>query len=183
MIEEVVLVDEQDQEIGRMLKSEVHSDHTPLHRAFSSFIFNSNGEILLQQRAHSKNTWPLVWSNSCCGHPLPNETREHAVSRRLQDELGMNIDEKDIVFISPYRYQFVREGVVENEICPIYVAYSNDLPIINPDEVEATRWMKWEDYVQDTINHPENWSEWCVEEVALLDTSKKFKDWLETATR
>jgi isopentenyl-diphosphate delta-isomerase len=182
MKEEVVLVDENDQEIGRMLKSEVHGSRTPLHKAFSSFIFNDRGEILLQQRAHSKKTWPLVWSNSCCGHPLPNESREQAVVRRIQDELGISIEEKDVVFMSPYRYQFVRDGVMENEICPIYVIHSNIQPISNPDEVEAIKWMKWEEYVHDTVSNPNNWSEWCVEEVALLNSSDIFKHWLDTIT-
>lgn len=177
MIEEVVLVDENDVEIGRVPKAEVHGENTPLHRAFSSFIFNNKGEILLQQRSHVKKTWPLVWSNSCCGHPLPDEEREDAVVRRIDDELGIKITRPDVIFMSPYRYCFTRLGVTENEICPIYVVHCNDEPKINPDEVEATKWMSWEEYVKDTQNNPQDWSEWCVEEVALLNESEQFRNW------
>ena len=182
-VEEVVLVDENDNEIGRVPKAEVHGIKTPLHRAFSSFIFNSNGQILLQQRSHKKKTWPLVWSNSCCGHPLPEETREHAVVRRIKDELGMDVSELNVKFMSPYRYCFSRFGVMENEICPIYVVHSDAEPHLNDDEVEQVKWMPWEEYVADTQNNPGEWSEWCVEEVAILDSSNMFGSWLESISR
>jgi len=92
-IELVVLVDDADTEIGTMPKSEVHTLDTPLHRAFSLFLFRkSDGKLLLQQRSHAKKTWPLVWSNTCCGHPGPGEERIDAVARRLGRELGMQAD-------------------------------------------------------------------------------------------
>lgn len=184
MIEEVVLVDENDSPIGTVPKSQVHSENTPLHRAFSSFVFNSKGEVLLQQRSSKKKTWPLVWSNSCCGHPLPNEDREDGVVRRLKDELGLSVKRSDIVFMSHYRYCFTRFGIMENEICPIYVLFCDDTPSINPEEVESIKWMEWAKYVEETKTNPENWSEWCVEEVALLDSLNTFNSWYkELSTR
>ena len=89
MEEKVVLVDEENNVLGEMLKSEVHSDKTPLHRAFSVFLFDENNQLLLQQRSSKKKTWPLIWSNSCCGHPFLDETNETAIKRRCSDELGI----------------------------------------------------------------------------------------------
>lgn len=177
MIQElVVLVDEMDNEIGTMLKSEVHGKKTPLHRAFSCFLFNSEGEILLQQRSSLKKTWPLVWSNSCCGHPLPGELRSEAVKRRLDDEL--NIEAKDIRLVSSYRYCFSRFGVMENEICPIFIGFYEGDVDFNPDEVEEIKWMPFEDFVTETEINPQNWSEWCVEEVKILKNDTEFNLWL-----
>ena len=175
----VVLCDENDNELGTTPKKDVHGAQTPLHRAFSSFVFRENGDILLQQRSHVKKTWPLVWSNSCCGHPLPGESREHAVARRMDDELGMKVGESEVTFMSSYRYCFTRFGVMENEVCPLYVVYTKSKPVLNPEEVESIKWMKWKDYVQNTIEHPDIWSEWCVEEVKILDSLPGFNAWLE----
>jgi len=173
-IELVVLVDEANNVIGSMPKSEVHGETTPLHRAFSAFIFNSSGQILLQQRSHLKKTWPLVWSNSCCGHPLPDETNPSAALRRLDFELGLKLDQ--IQEVAPYRYCFSRFGVMENEICPILVGFSNSQPNPNPDEVEAVTWMDWSDFLAETSqNQDGKWSEWCVEEAQILENSTVFQ--------
>lgn len=174
MIEElVVLVDENNQEIGTMPKALVHGAETPLHRAFSSFIFRaSDKKFLLQQRNHTKRTWPLMWSNSCCGHPGPGEDTVHAARRRLADELGLVpvwLEE-----IAPYRYCFTHKGVMEREICPIVVGMVETEPVLNPDEVEAVRWVDWDAFVAETKAHPECYSEWCVEETTLLETLPRF---------
>lgn len=171
----VVLVDEDNNVLGTTPKATVHGPNTPLHRAFSSFIFNSRGEILLQQRAKSKKTWPLVWSNTCCGHPGLDESNRDAAIRRLQDELGMNVD--IIEEVAPYRYTFTRFGIMENENCPILVGFSDSEPVLNPDEVESTQWMPWEEFVKET-EHNENlkWSEWCVEEVQILLQNERFQE-------
>src|SRR5438067_12237108 len=89
MQEEVVLVNEQNEPVGTSEKLVTHNSQTPLHRGFSVFLFNTNGELLLQQRSSKKKTWPLVWSNSCCGHPQLNETSIDAAKRRLRHELGI----------------------------------------------------------------------------------------------
>ncbi len=138
----VVLVDEQNGVLGTMRKAEVHRAQTPLHRGFSCFAFRrSDKRLLLQQRSGTKPTWPLVWSNSCCGHPGPGESAIAAARRRLRHEL--NLDPVLLEEIAPYRYCFTRDGVMENEICPILVAIVEGEPIVNPREVEAVRWIDW----------------------------------------
>jgi isopentenyl-diphosphate delta-isomerase len=182
MTELVVLVDDNDQPIGTMPKSEVHGTQTPLHRAFSCFVFNSKGQLLLQQRASSKKTWPLVWSNSCCGHPMPDESREDACKRRLRFELGMPIDQVELV--APYQYCFSKDGVMENEICPILVAFTNIKPNPNPEEVEAVKYMHWTDFI--TLMKTEGsggFSPWCVEETLILENNQRFNHLYENFTQ
>lgn len=176
MKEHVVLVDEENNVLGTMPKSEVHGVGTPLHRAFSAFIFKGKN-LLLQQRSRKKKTWPLVWSNSCCGHPALNETNVEAAKRRLKDELGLHI--VSLEEAAPYRYKAARDGVMENEICPIIIGKTDKEPNPNPDEVEATRWTPWEEFVRETEEHPERYSIWCVEEVAILKNNEKLKEYLE----
>jgi len=172
-IEEVVLVNEKNEVLGTMPKSEVHGQQTPLHRAFSCFLFYPDGSFLLQQRASSKKTWPLVWSNSCCGHPFLNEDNLTAAKRRLAFEIG--ITQLDFLEeIAPYRYCFVRDGVMENEICPIIVGFTSQQPSPNADEVEAVRFIQWSDFVEDTKKNPQHWSDWCVEETEILSKHPYF---------
>ena len=169
----VVLVDEDDHEIGTMPKSEVHTADTPLHRAFSCFIFK-DGNLLLQQRSGKKVTWPLMWSNSVCGHPAPGEATEDAVKRRAAFELGLELT--SIQFAAPYRYRFEREGVVENEVCPIYIATVKDEPNPNPDEVEATTWIPWNEFLEEIKTNSEKYSEWCREEAMILEENGLVRD-------
>lgn len=168
----VVLVDESNSVLGTMPKSEVHRAETPLHRGFSLFLFNGTGEVLLQQRSAAKKTWPLVWSNSCCGHPALGESNADAARRRLQEELGMRA--VSIQEISPYRYKCSRDGVMENEICPILAGFSNDEPRLNPVEVEAVRWMPWRSFLKEIETHADRYSLWCVEEARILSGHPRF---------
>ena len=177
----VVLVDEQNNVLGTMPKSEVHRAQTPLHRAFSLFLFNRKGELLLQQRSHLKKTWPLVWSNSCCGHPGLDEPTVDAARRRLADELGTRA--AFIEEVSPYRYKFVRYGVMENEICPILVGFTDELPTPNPEEVEAVRWTPWQVFLADITAHPGQYSEWCEEEAHILAKHPRFAELYSLETR
>jgi isopentenyl-diphosphate Delta-isomerase len=170
----VVLVDENNAILGTMPKSEVHGAETPLHRAFSIFIFNSEKKLLLQQRSHVKKTWPLAWSNSCCGHPGLDESNIDAVKRRLRDELGMSISWTEEA--APYRYQFTKDGVMENEICPIHIGYTEDEPVINPDEVEAIEWISWTDFLEEIHNNTDKYSPWCIEEAIMLEKSGILKE-------
>ncbi len=179
MGEQVVLVDSQDSPVGTALKSEVHQADTPLHQAFSCFVFRPNGQLILQQRAASKITWPNIWSNTCCGHPLPNESRMKAVKRRLDYELGMKANFKLFNVLPKYRYCATHLGVMENEICPVFVGFSDNDMTLNPDEVQATQEVNWTDFVaaikdsnDDTWDHL---SVWCREEAILLDQSKAFQ--------
>lgn len=171
--EVVVLVGEDNNVLGTMPKSEVHGKVTPLHRGFSCFLFNTEGKLLLQQRSRKKKTWPLVWSNSVCGHPALGESNVDAAKRRLQFELGMGATR--IEEVAPYRYRFVREGVMENEICPILVGFTEQEPKPNPDEVEAIRWVDWPSFIEETAKSGSGYSEWCIEETAILAKSDVFK--------
>ena len=173
-IEEVVLVDENNNVLGTMPKTNVHQKQTPLHRAFSCFVFNKEKKLLLQQRSRKKKTWPLVWSNSCCGHPKLNESNVDAVKRRLKQELNLDVDY--IESIIPYRYTFSKDGIMENEICPVFMGLTTKEPEINNEEVEATKWVDWLDFLQDLEKNPEKYSPWCLDQVKTLSKSQKLKE-------
>lgn len=166
MMDYVVLVNGQNEVLGLTNKATVHGTQTPLHRGFSLFIFDRQKRLLLQQRARHKKTWPLVWSNSCCGHPQLYESNLDAAKRRCRFELG--ITPGNIIEISPYSYCFSHEGVMENEICPILVGrFDGDIDA-NPDEVAATRWIAWNEWLQRVADTPDDFSPWCVEETRIL---------------
>ena len=148
MNEFIYYVDKNDQPTGQISeKYAAHNANTKLHAAFSCYIFNDKGQFLVTQRAFSKKVWPGVWTNSCCGHPAPGESRQDAIARRLQYELGMTA--KDVQVVLPkYTYKTPPyNGIVEYEFCPVYVALATSQPKPNLDEVESVYWMDWQDYV------------------------------------
>lgn len=179
MIEElVVLVDDNDNEIGTMPKAEVHTKATPLHRGFSLYVFNPQGEVLAQQRKKEKLTWGGFWSNSCCGHPAPNETREEAAERRAKQELGIEV--KNIEKVADYRYRFKHNGVVENEVCPILVGLAANADLYpDPREIENFRWMRWSEFLEDMETHQEIYSPWSKEQIKILLSNQNLKEWLK----
>ena len=146
-LEEVVLLCPLGRPIGTAEKSRIHTDQTPLHSAFSIFLFNQDSQMLVQQRAWSKKTWPGIWSNACCGHPLPGEDLEAAAHRRLQDELGLTNIQLHLA-LPHFRYRAEFLGIVENEICPVFVGYCDSKPAINPNEVAAIDWVSWNAFAQ-----------------------------------
>ncbi len=167
-MELVVLVDDQNNVLGTKPKDEVHTKDTPLHRAFSLFLFNSKKQLLVTKRAVSKKTFPGVWTNTVCGHPGPDETPEIAAGRRLKDELG--ITSGDIRLVSPYRYRFAdKNGIVENEICPILVGHADTDPTPNPSEIDDWKWMDWQEFLGETQNTPDIYSPWCIEEARIIN--------------
>jgi len=169
MKELVVLVDEQNNPIGTADKDTVHTIDTPLHRAFSLFLFNSKGQVLLTKRASTKKTFPGVWTNTVCGHLAPDEDVVSAATRRLSEELG--ITGVTVKEVSYYRYRFAdRNGIVENEICPITVATYDGDPHPHPGEVDEWRWTDWEVFLTELKNNPEPYSPWCREEAVILTT-------------
>ena len=171
--EYIVLVDKQNRVLGTASKLEAHNNNTPLHRGFSLFLFNKKGELFLQQRGAKKKTWPLVWSNSCCGHPKLDESSIDAAKRRAEFELG--ISEVEIFeILSDFRYKVELYGIVENEICPLLIGFSDQEPIINKDEVEKIAWILWKEFVKETESNPNKYSPWCILETNLLKNSKKF---------
>lgn len=173
----VVLVDEENRELGRALKSEVHHGATPLHRAFSLFLFDRAGRTLVQRRALAKRTWPGIWSNSCCGHPAPGEAVLDAVARRCREELGAE-PEGAWLALPDYRYRAELDGVVENEICPVAVAGVDPAAIApDPAEVESHSWIAWERLLTELDGRPGVWSPWCAEEARQLEASAGFRAW------
>ena len=158
MIEEnVILVNENDEQVGLMPKLEAH-EKAVLHRAFSVFILNSKNEIMLQQRAHHKYHSPLLWTNTCCSHQRNGETNIQAGSRRLFEEMGFKAELKEL-FHFIYKAPF-DNGLTEHELDHVMIGYYNDEPIINPEEVESWKWMKIEDVKKDMEIHPELYTIW-----------------------
>lgn len=167
MEEMVVLVDEHNNVLGTTPKATVHTKDTPLHRGFSLFVFNDKGELLVTQRALSKKTFPGVWSNTVCGHPAPNEMPQDAAVRRLKEELGMSVN--PVEFVTNYRYTFSdAHGTVENEICPVFWGMSNDKPQAAPSEIEAFKWVPWEEFLNDIQANSDLYSPWCKEEALYV---------------
>jgi isopentenyl-diphosphate delta-isomerase len=163
----VVLVDEQDQVVGSMPKSQVHTDHTPLHRGLSVYVFDDQGNVIVQQRADHKKTWPGVWSNSCCGHPQPGEPYETAAAREVKEELG--VDVVDLKKVGDYRYRFEKNGVVEHEICPVFSSRFTGEVRLDPREVKEWKWMTWTDFLATlAADQDDLWSPWAKEEVKLF---------------
>lgn len=166
--EYIVLLDDELNEIGTAPKLASHHLHTPLHKAFSCYIFDENGRFLVTERAKSKKVWPGVWTNSVCGHPGPGESYEDAIARRAADELGMTV--QDITVLLPnYRYTTPPyNGVVENEFCPVFAARLVRSSQTNPEEVESSRWQTWEDYVTDIKTNPAKYSYWAKDQLKQL---------------
>jgi isopentenyl-diphosphate delta-isomerase len=165
--EMVVLVNEANEPLGLAPKSAVHTNETPLHRGFSAFIFDTEGKLLLQQRSASKVTWPLVWSNSVCGHPAEDESAEEAARRRLAHELGLT--EVALLDVLPdFRYRAEQDGIVENELCPVLVGVTRQAPVPNPEEVASVEWVEWPVFVQGVESGEADVSPWCREETRLL---------------
>ena len=175
----VVVPKEADgQPIGTAPKLPSHHAQTPLHRAFSCFVFNVRGEFLLSQRALGKKVFPGIWTNSCCGHPAPGEETAEAVTRRLHDELGMTPAQLDCL-LPDFRYRAEMDGIVENEFCPVFVALCEDAPHPNPAEVETCRWIPWQEFVDRVEHEPASLSPWSVLETRELLTSRDFAKWRE----
>ena len=170
MEEQVILVDEQDNPIGLMPKLEAHQKAV-LHRAFSVFILNVKGELMLQQRAKHKYHSPGLWTNTCCSHQRQGETNIQAGIRRLQEEMGFTTDLKEIIsFI--YKAPF-DNGLTEHEFDHVLIGYYEDSPIINHDEVADWKWMPLEDVKNDIDTYPELYTVWFV----IIFT--KFYDYLK----
>jgi len=157
--EKLILVNPQDQEIGSDTKEACHNGDGVLHRAFSVFVFNASGEVLLQQRSGDKRLWPLFWSNSCCSHPRVGETMEEATQRRLHQELGVRSDNLRYLYKFQYQANFGPEGS-ENELCSVYIGSSNDQVVANVNEVSDWRFIQASDLTQELSESPESFTPW-----------------------
>ncbi len=168
-LDEVVLLSDDGEPIGTTPRSEVHHEATPLHLAFSCYLLDAEGRLLLTRRALGKRAWPGVWTNAFCGHPRPGESPEDAVRRHARHELGISVTGLKCV-LPAFRYRAVDpSGVVENELCPVYVARSGDALAPNPDEVMEHRWVGVADLADAVGIVPWALSPWLVEQVAALD--------------
>ncbi|WP_439129363.1 isopentenyl-diphosphate Delta-isomerase [Polaribacter sp.] len=157
MKEQVILVDENDKPVGLMEKIEAH-EKALLHRAFSVFIFNEKGELMLQQRAASKYHSPLLWTNTCCSHQREGETNIEAGKRRLQEEMGFSTDLKE-VFSFIYKAPF-DNGLTEHELDHVMIGYYNEAPKLNSVEAEAYKWMPLEEVKKDIEENPQIYTAW-----------------------
>ena len=167
-MDDVTLLAEDGTAVGTLPKSEVHTDETPLHLAFSCYVLDTEGRLLVTRRALAKRTWPGVWTNSFCGHPRPDEEMIHAVRRHALDELGIRLD--DIRLALPdFRYRAVdASGIVENEICPVHIAVLHGEPTANPDEVSEWTWIDVDALIAAVTHTPFAFSPWLVEQLPLL---------------
>lgn len=168
MTEQVVLLDEQGRGIGVADKATVHHQNTPLHLAFSCYVFSPRGDLLVTRRARAKKTWPGVVTNSCCGHPGPAEPFTGAVTRRLADELGLPAPRVDLL-LPKFRYQAtMSNGIIENELCPVFRAVTSADPVVAPAEVDESGWMSWPLFVSLVTGGELDVSPWCREQVPQL---------------
>lgn len=168
--ESVILVDGEGRQIGTAPKTTVHTTDTPLHLAFSCYVFNGTGQVLITRRALSKTAWPGVWTNSLCGHPLPGEGADDAVRRRAQLELGLDLHQVEVL-VSQFRYRATDAGgIVENELCPVYRATTTQAPALNPDEVMEFAWADPATLHRAVRDAPWAFSPWMVLQLNELAT-------------
>jgi isopentenyl-diphosphate delta-isomerase len=166
--ERVVLLDDDHRPAGTMAKADVHGTDTPLHLAFSVYVFDGTGRFLVTRRALAKRTWGGVWSNTCCGHPAPGEEVADAVTRRLAEELSLGVSGLEVV-LPDFAYRAVSpEGMVEHEVCPVFVARADADPRPDPTEVVEWRWVDWAAFRAATAATPWLLSPWSVLQTAQL---------------
>ena len=163
----VVLLDEAGQAVGTADKAGVHHADTPLHLAFSVHLFDEDGRVLVTRRALTKRTFPGVWTNSCCGHPAPGEDVADAVRRRVRQELGTDVEGLRLV-LPAFRYRAEQDGVVENEMCPVFTGRVRGPVDPDPSEVDTTQWEPWADFRAGVLDGTRAVSVWCREQVLQL---------------
>ncbi|MEM3154345.1 MAG: isopentenyl-diphosphate Delta-isomerase [Candidatus Woesearchaeota archaeon] len=157
MAEQVILVDQEDNEIGIGEKLETHRQ-AKLHRAFSIFIFNSRKEMMLQLRAKNKYHGGGLWTNTCCGHPRPGETVEKAAKRRLKEEMGF---ECELTKMFDYIYKVsLDKSMNEHEFLHVFRGVYDGVPMLNPDEADDWKWMSVSDVKADIRKNPHNYTPW-----------------------
>lgn len=160
--EHIILLDEQDRPSGTLEKYAGHTLNTPLHLAFSCWLFNTQGQLLVTRRSLAKKAWPGVWTNSVCGHPQEGESTEDAIIRRCRFELGVEISSLTPVY-SAFRYRATDpNGIVENEVCPVYAARMVSELSVNNDEVMEYQWSDLEGVLEGIDATPWAFSPWMV---------------------
>lgn len=156
-MEQVILVNESDHQIGVMEKMEAH-EKAILHRAFSVFLFNSKGEMMLQRRALTKYHSAGLWTNACCSHPRPGETALEAAQRRTMEELGI---QPQIQHIFSFMYKAAFDnGLTEHEFDHVFIGQWNDDVHLNPEEVAEIRYLTIEEIRSDVQENPDQYTAW-----------------------
>lgn len=164
----VILLDEAGNAIGSAPKATTHHARTPLHLAFSCYVFDRAGRVLITQRAHDKPTFPSVWTNSFCGHPSPGEDMREAVKRRADQELGLTL-EGLVVTLPTFRYAATgANGMRENEVCPVFTATAASDVTPDPSEVAAVEWVPWRSFRDEVLASERDVSIWCASQVARM---------------
>lgn len=164
----VVLLDAAGSPIGEAPKSSVHHDDTPLHLAFSCYVVDPAGRLLVTTRAASKPSFPGVVTNTVCGHPRPGEDLAEAVRRRARSELGVEVQGLRLV-LPEFRYRAQMNGLVEHELCPVFVGFAADDSLApDPAEVDAAQWVPWAQFSAEVLAGTRTVSPWCTEQVPLL---------------
>lgn len=158
-LEDLILVNEHDDNIGSMTKQQCHLGDGELHRAFSVFIFNKQGDVLLQRRSDQKMLWPMYWSNACCSHPRAGEDSEEAAHRRLQQELGIS---SPLTFLYKFQYQARFQDIgSENELCWVWIGVAEEKDITpNTNEVADWRFFSREELNHELENNPDAYTPW-----------------------
>lgn len=167
-MELVVLLDDDGNAVGVADKATVHGASTPRHLAFSCYGVGRDGRVLVTRRSGSKTTFPLVWTNTCCGHPGPGEKISDAVQRRLGEELGVHATEMRLL-LPRFSYRASSGGIEENELCPVFVCRIEGDPDPDPDEVESIEWWDWSRFRDAAADPDSGLSPWARLQVPLLD--------------
>lgn len=166
--DEIVLLDEAGHRVGVAPKLLTHHRGTPLHLAVSCYAIDDAGNVLVTRRAAGKKTWPGVWTNSCCGHPLPGESMADAVVRRCRYELGASVNGIDLI-LPKFRYRAVMpEGIVENEMCPVFRVRLMEAFRLNPSEADDACWEPWSRWSVEVMRGHRVVSPWCLKQVGEL---------------
>lgn len=167
--EMVVLLEPDGSPAGLAAKATVHQATTPLHLAFSCYLFDPDDRLLMTRRSAAKRTFPGIWTNSVCGHPAPGESVEQAACRRVRDELGLVIGPPRLV-LPGFRYRAAMDGIEEHEWCPVLIARVPQDAALSPDadEVDEIRWTPWADLVDLVDRDPGAVSPWCAAQIRDL---------------
>jgi isopentenyl-diphosphate delta-isomerase type 1 len=165
--EMVVLLDERGRPCGEAPKAAVHGRDTRLHLAFSCYVVDRDGRVLLTRRSSRKRTWPGVWTNSCCGHPMPGETLRDAAARRVRQELGMRVTRIAMAFPDFSYRATMDDGTVENELCPVLVVEADGEPVLDPAEVDAALWVTWPQFL--SLVRRRDLSPWSIAQAQHFD--------------
>jgi isopentenyl-diphosphate delta-isomerase len=164
--EELILVDESDNELGHLSKADCHDGDGVLHRAFSVFVFDDLGRLILQQRGSQKRLWPGYWSNSCCSHPRKGEGMDIATVRRLEEELGIAVD---LEFVYRFQYQAgFGEFGSENELCSVFLGRCTGAVKPNETEIDAVRFVDIVELQKEMEDSPCRFTPWFKQELNCL---------------